>query len=241
MISPGDRLHEEQRQAIERFEAAYNAIDRHLRHCLSKDSSTTFSQLIKEYSQKNPFSKFRDTLRIAADLRNFLVHEKVAPFRHAAIPTEETVRNLEEIRDQQLNPKRVIPTYQKRVETLSPDESLAKVLKLISQRNYSQFPAYSDQTFKGLLTENGITRWLARHVAQDLSLVELEDVTVKQILPEEEKRSNWSFISKKATLEGLKRQFSENDVLEAVLITDAGKRSETPMGIVTRWDMVNSE
>lgn len=240
MISPGDRLNNEQRQAIERFEAAYNSIDRHLRHCLSKESSTTFSQLVKEYSQKNPFSKHRDTLRIAADLRNFLVHEKVAPFQHAAIPTEETVRNLEEIRDQLLNPGRVFPTFQKRVETLSPDESLAKVLKLICQRNYSQFPVYSGQTFKGLLTENGITRWLAHHVTQNFSLIELEDVTVKQILPEEEKRSNWHFVSRIATIEDLKRQFSENDILEAVLITDAGKRSESPLGIVTRWDMVNS-
>ena len=44
------------------------------------------------------------------------------------------------------------------------------------------------ERFRGLLTENGITRWFAYHVATKVSLVELQDVHVKQALENEEEK-----------------------------------------------------
>ena len=80
------------------------------------------------------------------------------------------------------------------VESVRSEDSLAQVLRRIAERDYSQFPVYSGTTFQGLLTENGITRWLARHVVSKLSLIELEDITVKQVFPEEEHRPNWRIV-----------------------------------------------
>jgi hypothetical protein len=76
-----------------------------------------------------------------------------------------------------------------------PQDTLADVLRLIGKLSLSQFPIYSSTTFKGLLTENGITRWLAHHVTKTLSIAELEDVSVQDVVPEEEKRENYAFIS----------------------------------------------
>lgn len=234
------RLSADQSHTIERFESAYNEIDRFLRNRLAKDQFVTFSQLVKEYSKTHRFSQYQDALRVAADLRNFLVHEKVAPFRHAAIPSEETLLSIEEIRDHLLNPKRALTIFRKRVETVNPDMTLTKVLKLVSQRDYSQFPVYSNDTFKGLLTENGITRWLARHVNREISLIELDEVFVKEILPEEEKRTNCRFVAKDVTCDDLRTAYFENEALEAILITDTGKKSESPLGMVTRWDVTHA-
>jgi predicted transcriptional regulator len=61
---------------------------------------------------------------------------------------------------------------------------------LIKKHDYSQFPIYDEDEFVGLLTENGITRWLAKHVTQVLSLVDFEEIPVSALLQEEEMREN---------------------------------------------------
>jgi predicted transcriptional regulator len=138
-------------------------------------------------------------------------------------------------------PERAIPTFERPVETLGPSESLATVLRTIRKRDYSQFPVYDDGLrFRGLLTENGITRWLAGHVATQLSLVELEDVPVKVVLREEEQaQSNWAFVARDETVGRIRQLFAEREMLEAVLISPRGKRNESLIGIVTRWDLLN--
>ena len=93
-----------------------------------------------------------------------------------------------------INPARALPTFQRTVETISIHDTLTSVLKIIDQRDYSQFPVYEDERFRGLLTENGVTRWLARHVLELSPLVELDDIPVSQVLRNEEERKNHQFV-----------------------------------------------
>jgi hypothetical protein len=99
------------------------------------------------------------------------------------------------------------------------------VLKVIEQRDYSQFPVYASERFLGLLTENGITRWLAHHVTSNLSLVELEKVSVKEVLENEEARKNCKFVAKDIRVNAIVGQFVSQETLEAVLITSNGTES----------------
>jgi predicted transcriptional regulator len=138
-----------------------------------------------------------------------------------------------------VNPARAIPTFQRKVEKVSVHDNLARVLRIVRERDYSQFPAYEAEKFCGLLTENGITRWLAHHVATELSLVELEDITVKLVLRIEEKRKNYHFIPRDTRVDDVKGLFASHELLEAVLITAGGKESEALLGIVTRWDIIH--
>jgi len=125
------------------------------------------------------------------------------------------------------------------VETASVEDSLARVLKIIRQRDYSQFPVYEGDCFCGLLAENGITRWLAHHVATEISLVELDDIPIKQVLENEEKRKNYHFVAQDTRVDDVGQLFVSQESLEAVLITQSGKESETLLGIATRWDMIH--
>jgi predicted transcriptional regulator len=233
-------LSPEEQDQIERFEAAYNTIDRHLRRTLNRDNYVSFTQLIREYSEAGRLWRTdAEALRTLADLRNVLIHEKIKPRHYLAIPTPLVVARIEQIRDRILHPERVIPKFQKEVETVSLDDSLAKVLKQISQKDYSQFPVYDGKTFKGLLTENGITRWLAHYVSDELAIVDLDEVPVRQVLKQEEKRSNSAFISRNTEVDKVKALFAEYELLEAVLITQSGKREEKLLGIATRWDVIH--
>jgi predicted transcriptional regulator len=229
----------EQADLWERFQVAYNNIDRQFRKLLNTDRAQSFTSLIKKYEETHRLGADGDYLRMTADLRNVLVHEKTKPYVQLAIPTEEVVERLEVIAGRISNPPRLLPRFQKVVEVLELQTSLAQTLRKIARRDYSQFPVYHESRFWGLLTENGITRWLAHHMTDDLSLVDFEDVPIKKVLPEEEKRSNCLFMSRDRTIDEVEKCFREEGMLEAVLITHNGNKSEKLLGIVTRWDILH--
>jgi predicted transcriptional regulator len=229
---------EEQRESVQRFLAAYNALDAEFRRELALGREVPFSRVLNDFSARHPNWLDVDFLRTANDLRNLLVHEPKRAYDYVAIPTTTMVTKLQEVCNRLLNPERVLPKFGRKVKTVAPTNSLAQVLRQIAQRDFSQFPIYKDQKFSGLLTENGITRWLAHHVTSELSMIELEDVLVGRVIPEEEKRRNWQFVSRVETVEAVRELFAEKELLEAVLITNSGNSQESLLGIATRWDII---
>ncbi len=232
-------LPKEQLDLIEHFEADYNAVDQYLRKALGTDKQVSFTRLLSEYSRKHPGWRDADMLRTIAEIRNVIVHGKTEAYRYLAVPTPTIGQSLRNCRDRLINPARTIPTFQRKVETVSIDDSMARVLKIIKEREYSQFPVYEGERFRGLLTENGITRWLAHHVTTRLSLVELDEIPVKQVLQNEEKRKNYHFVARDTRVDDVSGLFKSQELLEAVLITASGKESEKLLGIATRWDMIH--
>lgn len=113
------------------------------------------------------------------------------------------------------------------------------MLKTINHRDYSQFPVYEDKRFLGMLTENGVTRWLARHVVTTLSLVELDEIFVLHVLQSEEARNNHQFVAADMRVDEVTALFARQTLLEAVLITATGKHTEDLLGIATRWDILH--
>ena len=227
------------RERIDDFLRHYNVIDGELRRTQQKNREVGFVNLIDEFEASGGAKDDAECLRRAAVLRNVVVHDPKEGDEILAAPSEWIVERLSEISQRILHPILVIPLFEKRVETVSPTHSLSHVFKQIRYRDFSQFPVYEETSFKGLLTENGLTRWLAKHVVDRLSLVDLEDVYVAELLREEEQRSNCHFVDRNMAVELARRMFREQEMLEAILITDNGQRAEPPLGIITRWDMLH--
>jgi predicted transcriptional regulator len=232
-------LSPEQLELIERFEADYNVVDHFLRNALSRDIGVPFMRLLDEYSLKH--ASWRDValLKTIARVRNAIVHGKTEPYRHVAVPTPAIVRDLRGCLDRLTNAPRVIPTFERAVETILVHDDLSRVLKIIRDRDYSQFPVYEAEQFRGLLTENGITRWLAHQMTAGISVVKLDDVTVMRLLQNEENRQNYHFIAHDTRVDDVSAMFASHELLEAALITTSGKESEALLGIATRWDMIH--
>lgn len=234
-----EALPKEQLDLIQHFEADYNSVDQFLRKVLDSNRQVPFGHLVGEYSRKHPGWRNAELLRAIAEIRNAIVHGKTEPYRYLAVPTPTIVLRLRACKDQLINPSRAFPTFRRKVETILLSDSLSRVLKIIAQRDYSQFPVYDAGRFHGLLTENGITRWLAHHVAHHLSLIELDDIPVKQVLQNEEKRKPYHFVSRETHVDDVRGLFSAHEILEAVFITASGKESESLLGVATRWDMLH--
>lgn len=237
---PLSRPSPEQLALIDRFIAAYNAIDRQLRFMLGTEDEVSFAQLVRRYCDKHPnWRSGGETLLQFTSVRNALIHNATEPTRYLSVPLPGVVEQIEHIRDSLRNPERVIPKFQRRVAMIGPDEPLSKALQIIYGEKFSQLPVYDHDAFKGVLTENGITRWLARHVADELELVDLSEVPVRKALREEEKRPNHAFVPSGMSVQDVVGQFSTNPELEVVLITAGGKRTERPLGIITAWDIAH--
>jgi len=221
---------------IERFLTAYNKIDHFLRGRIIVDREQGFKKVVHEYGQKYPSWPHKDALLLLADLRNVLTHNRVEVYEYLSVPTEPVVWKIEQIRDSLIEPQKVIPAFQRNVLTVSLEDSLLHVLKLVRENNYSQFPVYKDGEFQGLITENGIAFWLASHV-KEMSLVEFEEQTVKDVLFFEEQRKNYLFIGRTTPVYEANGLFMKERFLEAVLITKNGKKTEKLLGIMTRWDL----
>ncbi|NWJ49135.1 MAG: CBS domain-containing protein [Chloroflexi bacterium] len=227
----------EDQDLIERFEIAYNNIDKQLREKLEDQIDATFSVLVWEYAQKFPFWKYQATLQQYGKLRNSLVHQHYKKHEYLAVPLLETVLNIEFILATLENPPLVYPDYQAEVMRLSINDNLKRIFDLIANLNYSQFPIYDDSDFIGLLTENGLSRGLAQFRQDDT--IQFSDISIRDLLSKEETTNNYGFISRRTLFAEAARLFRENTKLEALFITETGRKTEGLLGIITRWDIVN--
>jgi predicted transcriptional regulator len=233
------QLSQEEQTRCQIFLSTFNDIEAYLRQALKENEQTEFKRLIDQYIDRHKaWRSDRQKLRNLADLRNVLVHQTTEPNQYPAVPSERTIKQVKQFHDRLINPLKVIPTFQREVETLTPERSLAWVFQRINACDYSQFPVYGGDRFIGLLTENGITRWLARHTVIQFTIVDCEEIFIKDLLSEEEARSNCSFIARDTSVDEVIEQFSDNLSLEAALITQNGKESQRLLGIATRWDIL---
>lgn len=240
----------------ERFLNAFNRIDAHLRSEVSAGKERGFVSVLSEFERRHRGWRPGKDLRALNDLRNVLVHERYAPHAYLAVPTEQVVERIESIRDGLLSPRRVIPAFAGDIFSLRPTDSIEFTLTAVRDHDFSQFPVYDGDpgagSFRGLLTENGLTRWLAQHVSQEASIVDLEDHTVAEALAIEEAPSvapdgdratggawaNVGFVNRNLPVDDACARFADEPLLEALLVTHHGRATETPLGIVTRWDVL---
>ncbi|MBV9467675.1 MAG: hypothetical protein JOZ57_00345, partial [Abitibacteriaceae bacterium] len=117
---------------IERFIAAFNAIDQHLQRILGEDGKSSFRNLVDVYAHQHKWWRDGERLRTYTQLRNVLVHEKTAPYTYVCVPTVATVADLEAIRDRFIHPTKVIPMFARNVVVIAPQDSLDIALSLIN-------------------------------------------------------------------------------------------------------------
>lgn len=221
-----------------RFLAAFNRIDELMRkRCQMPIGKHEFSAVLSEFEKLTYFTD-RDFLLLASRLRNVIVHEKRDAAEELATPAQRVVERMESVAKNLEAPEKVEKRFlTEEVVTVNLDQTLKEVLKIISEKQFSQFPVIKEGKVVGLLTENGITRWLSSTVSTE-SMIEFADVTASTILEHEEKRENMILIGRLRELNEIRLQFLKNPFLEAAIITQSGKPDQKPLGIITRWDLI---
>jgi CBS domain-containing protein len=171
--------------------------------------------------------------------RNALVHER-GDGHALAEPYEETVHRLEEIRRILDTPPLALDVvHVPRVETCSPHDLVGAVAGRMLAGSFSQLPVCDDGRLAALLTAETIARWLGSKLESGLGLVEEEPVAA--ILEFTEDPDIYRIVPRTSTVFDLLELFDDfaarGKYLDAVLITHQGKAAETPLSIVTTFDI----
>lgn len=221
----------------ERFIASFNRIHNFLSFSDNeKEYKKPFYRLLDENEYRNPaVKKYKNDLQIFADLRNVMVHKKLIPNSYIAQPTDKVVKHIEQIEDEIKSPEKVYPLFKRDVVQFNFDDLFTKVLKTISERKFTHFPVYKNKELIGLLTEKGITMWLANQLEDET--IYLKKTMVEEIVLEDTRKNNYLFIKKNMSVEIAADLLKNDRRLDALLITENGKVSESPLGIITPSDL----
>ena len=157
----------DERSRIDRFEAAYNRIDRELQRILDEPREGRrrgFASSLRQIaSQRRHFGRHLDFLLEAGELRNALVHNRLGTFEYIAVPTNSTVEQIEAIDEELRKPLPLRSISATDVVMVSVDDRVGRVLALVREKGFVRFPVRRDNRIVALLTASGVVRWIASH------------------------------------------------------------------------------
>lgn len=218
---------------------AFNAIEKWMRAQVNSADRMDFPELVDTVSDSN-YSVRRHNL-VLKDLnrfRNYVVHQ-YRRLKPLAVPTAEAVQQIIAIRNEFLSPPSLFSLAAKPVEQCGPSEALGVSVKKMHDGVFSQLPIHDGQKCLGLLTAETIARWLANHLGDGAGLV--EEQPVADVMKHQEDHDNHTFLARTATVADGLYAFNEflrrGKRLEAILITQNGRPSESLLGIVTINDI----
>lgn len=221
----------------------YNKIDHHLKKSGNFDSFATFAQKIK-LSNNGAVRRFSSDLISFGELRNAIVHNPKIGNKTIAEPHDATVSKIKELHQYITAPLKVYPEFQFDVLGALADDYINKILVEMKANSFSQFPVY-DENGKviELVNTNTVSRWLSAQLEENGTLL-MENVKVKDLIPEIEFKENYKFISKEATVYDAYELFINQIVkrernLDVIFITETGSKNENLQGLITIEDIAN--
>ncbi|MBO8156311.1 MAG: CBS domain-containing protein [Bacillaceae bacterium] len=226
----------------DRFLASFHRIEKYLERTRKNPHHMSFKSAVQHAQKYDAIvRKYQDDLFEFADLRNAIVHDSINPNYAIAEPHDSTVEHIERIERELTEPETVIPKFKRKVFTFSTNDRVKDILHFVQQNGFTKFPVYDHDTFVGLLTENGITHWLAKGAEENWN--NLFNHPLQEILNYEQIKENYRFIPKHTTVyeaeDIFKNQIQNGKRLNALLITDDGKPSRNLLGIITHWDIIH--
>lgn len=228
-------------EGSDRFLTAFNRIEKWLREQIEKPNGIGFSELVRRLSKKSALQVrvFEDDLLEMAQLRNAIIHDKIAPDFIIAEPNEWAIKRIELIEKELTTPEKVLPRFQKKVTGFEKNTSLSDILRIVAVKGYSQFPIYDRGNFCGLITANGLGFWLAQESQK--STFEIKQKSAADILRLDRKSDNYRFIHAETPVFEVVELFKKSGRLEAVLITKDGNPNGSLEGIIRPRDIFTIE
>lgn len=222
----------------EAFWKAYQRIEEYLRakYRGGNASYASIPEILDKLAPADPAVRghARHILAIQ-DLRNAIVHNG----QLLADVTGEAVQLAESVADHLERPP-LVDAFVRPTVTVEWDARLAEAVNQMTTHDFSQLPITREDRLENLLTANTLARWLGSQIEQDI--LSLEGTPVAEVLQHAEEAETWWPIGRSATLFDVLEDFAgtqeKGKRLAALIITQNGKRGETPLGIITAWDLM---
>jgi len=229
-------------EKVETFLALYSKLDEYLRRNVPQGRrDLPFGQRLDAFVEKHPtFQRSAAKLKDYGDLRNAIVHHRDPNGGVIAVPTDEALRDFDQLVQAILSPEKLLPRFQNaQIRTFRPHEPLVAALRHMRENEYSQVVVQEESKIS-LLTVEGIARWLEEQAQEEIIIV--QDATIADAWRYELAESG-VFMRRDQTIYEAREIFQRaieqrKPRIFAALITQNGKATERLLGIVTPWDLL---
>jgi hypothetical protein len=221
----------------------YNRLDSHLRSLAELDRTASFMAVVDTLARGGNavIRSYKDALREFGELRNAIVHDRVFPSRVIAEPLPEVLAQLQRVVEDVIQPEHLIPRFQRTIKLFGPDDPLTEAIGYMHGNNFSQVVVFGRENDPfDLLTAEGISRWLGSKIQDDI--ISVREARVGDAL-QHEPDDTYAVMARYKTLHDAQDLFAsalanKKPRIFAIVITQNGKRTEAPLGIVTPWDLM---
>lgn len=177
------------------FLSTFNRIEKELKRQLGNPVNMSFSEAVRRLSKRrdNLIGDSENDLLQLAQLRNAIVHDQVADDFVIAEPNDWAVTRIKQIEESLLRPEKVLPRFGKKVTGFERNLPLVEIMKIITEKRFSQFPVYDSGKFMGLITLRTIGFYFAQ--ASLSGSVSLKGRIAEDLLLGNGKRTNFKLIN----------------------------------------------
>lgn len=223
----------------DRFLNAYCRIEEVLRQVTGASNHESFSSLLDHAAKINAsFAQYKDDLKEYAELRNAIVHKRIAD-RAIAEPHPNVVSRIESIADLITQAPLLEEHFRKHVSICSPLDTVKQVLGLMLKGRFNQMPVYNGKRLVGFLSSDTIAFWLAERFA-DSDFVDPQ-IKIKDVLMHAPQQEEYAVLSGKNSifdaLELFDNHYKKGRRLKAIVITEHGNDDSNPIGIITTLEV----
>jgi len=221
------------------FLALYNELHESLRESCG-DANASFSKALDLGAKKsNAVGAHRAELARLRDLRNVIVHESKGQLEFIAEPTMSTIQRLRSMSDAVRSPGLALSLCTAKPRVFEAADQVGEALLYMREKDYSQVVVENHGHHHGLTSE-GIARWIAACVPDEYAFTEC---SLGQVLGHE-RQGAVLFVPRSFDVYDARAAFWRSPLagesrLAALLVTHSGGTGETPLGVVTPWDVMD--
>jgi predicted transcriptional regulator len=218
----------------ERFVAAFAAIEKALNAITRRPKYIPFRTNARISARYNSVVKnYLEDICMFAELRNCIVHNRDGVQEAVAVPSDDTVAKIEHIADLLQKDHNVLNFASSPVICGEYSEPLKDALTRMDEKQIDKLPVYENGKFRGLFSLRQVLHHILVHGKDDLGLVaDVMKVNMKDRV---------IFVDRSANLDTIVKLFDDFETLQmrppTILVTETGGINESPLGIITLYDL----
>ncbi|NCU30907.1 CBS domain-containing protein [Candidatus Saccharibacteria bacterium] len=227
----------------EEYRIEFNKLETMLKkraNARSEDSISSVVTSLVNIHKDRVVRQFQRDIRQFIELRNAIIHQSTD--RAIAEPYEETVAALRQLVVNIEQPKAAWDIATTELIKVSLEDSLSDVVGQMAQMHITSLPIVEDKKVIGFVSENTIVKIVDKAFEYGGALIDeakIKDVAYDQ--PYGDDSDVYAYVTRKVTVYEIEDMF--NDAIKkgkrllAILVSDKGDASATPLGIITAWDL----
>ena len=191
-------------------------------------------------------AEYKEEINFCRVVRNFLTHNpKVSGEDFSIIPSDSMIKLLEDVLERISNPEKALKCSILREKMIIADigDLLMPTLEKMHQMGYTNVPVYERKQLVGILTEKTLYSYICRQKAITLNEKTTLAALRSHLCLDNEKNRQFAFVSRDTPIHAVAQLFEDNykksRLLSVVYITENGKSSETILGMITPWDLID--